>query len=68
MSLVSLYQGNVKNPENRWKLTKIANTDRVIPHNFWMTWGISMKFSGKMWLMILLKSKLTPAPAVLGFH
>ena len=41
-----------KNPENRWKLMKIANIDREILHNFWKTWGVSMKFSGKMWLMI----------------
>ena len=30
------------------------NIDRKILHNFWMTWGISMKFSGKMWIMIKL--------------
>ena len=34
---------------------KIANIDREILHNFWTTWRISMKFSGKMWLMITLK-------------
>ena len=34
---------------------KIANIDRKIIHIFWTTWGISMKFSGKMWLMIILK-------------
>ena len=34
---------------------KIANTDRLILHNFWTTWGISMKFLEKMWLMITLK-------------
>ena len=34
---------------------KIANIDREILHNFWTTWEISMKFSGKMWLMIILK-------------
>ena len=36
---------------------KIANIDREILHDFWMTWGISMKFLGKMWLMIILKVK-----------
>ena len=41
-----------KNPENHWKSMKIANIDREILPNFWTTWGISMKFSGKMWLMI----------------
>ena len=44
-----------KNLKNWWKLMKIANIDREILHNFWTTWGISMKFSGKMWLMIILK-------------
>ena len=34
---------------------KIANSDREILHNFLTTWGISMKFSGKMCLLILLK-------------
>ena len=34
---------------------KIANIDREILHNFQTTWGISMKFSGKMCLMIILK-------------
>ena len=34
---------------------KIANIDREIIRIFWTTWGISMKFSGKMWLMIILK-------------
>ena len=44
-----------KNPENRWKLMKIANIDREILHNFLTIWGNSMKFSGKMWLMIILR-------------
>ena len=34
---------------------KIANIDKEILHIFWTTWGISMKFSGKMCLMIILK-------------
>ena len=42
---------------------KVANIQREILHNFWTTWGISMKFSGKMCLMIILKVKKTP-----GFH
>ena len=33
----------------------IANVDRESLHIFWTIWGISMKFSGKMWLMIILK-------------
>ena len=36
-------------------MIKIANIDREILHNFWTTWGISMKISGKMWLLIILK-------------
>ena len=34
---------------------EIANIYRGILHNFRATWGISIKFSGKMWLMIILK-------------
>ena len=34
---------------------KVANIDREILHNFWTTWGISMKLSGKMCLTIILK-------------
>ena len=44
-----------KNPKNWWKLMKIANIDREILHIFWTTWGIPMKFSGKMWLMIIIE-------------
>ena len=44
-----------KNPKNWWKSMKIANIDREILHNFWTTWAISMKFSGKMCLVIILK-------------
>ena len=34
---------------------KIANVDREILDNFWTTWWISMKISGKMCLMLILK-------------
>ena len=34
---------------------KLANIDREFLHIFWMTWGNSMKFSGKMSLKIILK-------------
>ena len=44
-----------KIPNNRWKLMKIANIDRESLHIFWTTWEISMKFSGKMWFMIISK-------------
>ena len=44
-SLVSLYQ----------KLMKISNTGREIFRNFWTTWEILMKFSGKMCLMVISK-------------
>ena len=36
-------------------MMKIANIDRELPHIFWITWGILMKFLGKMRLMIILK-------------
>ena len=38
-----------------WKSMKIADIDSEFLHNVWTAWGISMKFSGKMWLMIILK-------------
>ena len=44
-----------KYPKNGWKLMKIANIDRESLHNFWTTQGISMKFTGKMCFMIILK-------------
>ena len=34
---------------------KIANISREILHNVWTTWAISLKFSGKVCLMIILK-------------
>ena len=34
---------------------EIANIDREILHVFWTTSGILMKFSRKMWLLIILK-------------
>ena len=34
---------------------KISNIEREIIYIFWTTWGISIKFSGKMWLIIILK-------------
>ena len=46
-----------KNPENQWKSMKIANINREILHNFSTTWGVSMRFSWKMWLMIIAKMK-----------
>ena len=38
---------------------KRANIDGENLYTFWTTWGIlMMTFSGKMWLMIILKLKL----------
>ena len=34
---------------------KIANIDRKIIHNFWTTWEIAMRFSEKMYIMIILE-------------
>ena len=39
------------------KIDDIANIDREILYNFWATWRILIKFSRKMWLMIILKVK-----------
>ena len=50
--LVSLQQGNVKKSK---KSMKIANIEGQHFHIFWTTQGILMEFSGKMWLMIILK-------------
>ena len=51
-SVICWRQGNVKKSE---KLMKIINIDGGNLHMFWTTWGISMKFSGNMRLMIMLK-------------
>ena len=50
--LVSLQQGNVKQFE---KLTKIVNTQEDNLHILCTSRKISTKFSGKVWLMIVLK-------------
>ena len=34
---------------------KTANIDKASFHIFWTTWRISIKFSEKMWLIIMLK-------------
>ena len=34
---------------------KIVDNDGENLHIFWTTWGISVKFSGEMWLMTILK-------------
>ena len=34
---------------------KIVNIEGQNLHIIWTTWGISMNFSGNMWLMIMLK-------------
>ena len=42
--------------KNRWKSINIdREIDREILYIFWTTWGIAIKFSGKMWLMIMLR-------------
>ena len=51
-SLVSLKQGNDKKSE---KLMKLVNIKRKNLEIFSTSWGIPMKFSGKMWLVIILK-------------
>ena len=51
-SLPSLQQGNVKKSK---KSMKIVNIEAENLHIFCTTRRISAKFSGKMWLMIILK-------------
>ena len=46
-----------RNTENWLKFMKIANIDKEVLHNFWTTWGVSMKFSGNMWFMIISNKK-----------
>ena len=41
--------------QKKWKVDEIANIDGENLHIFWAIWLISLKFSGKMWLMIILK-------------
>ena len=52
MSLVYLQQGNVKKSRNSMK---IVNIDEENLHIFQTAWGISMNFSGTMYLMITFK-------------
>ena len=51
-SIVSLQQGKVRASE---KSMKIVNIEGENLHVFWTIWGMSMKYSGKTWLMIILK-------------
>ena len=51
-SLVYLQTGNVKKSKY---LMKIVNIDKENLHIFQITWEISMKLSGRMCLMIILK-------------
>ena len=51
-TLVSLKKGNVKNSE---KLMKIVNIEGENLHISRTTWGSSMKFSGKMRFIVILK-------------
>ena len=51
-ALASLQQENVK---KSGKLSKIVNNAEENLHIVWTSWEISMRFSGKMWLMIILK-------------
>ena len=52
MSLVYLQQGNVKKLKNSMK---VVNIDEENLHIFQTAWGISMNFSGTMYLMITFK-------------
>ena len=43
-------------------MMKIVNIEEENLHIIWTNWGISMKFSGKMWLTIILKVQKTGLP------
>ena len=43
--------------KNKKKMIEIVNIDGGNLHIFWKTWEILMKFSGKLWIMTILKSK-----------
>ena len=58
-SLDCLQQGNVKKSKKFMKIVKIDEENLQI---FQTTRGISMKFSGKMCLMIILKIKKKSGP------
>ena len=65
MSLVSLYQRNVK----KYKKLMKRVIDGKNLHIFWTTWGISVKYLGKMWLMIILKvTKNRASPSLYKIH
>ena len=51
-SSISLKQENFKKSKKSMKIFNIEVEDLYIS---WMTWGISVEFSGKMWLIITLK-------------
>ena len=51
-SLVYMQQRGVKKPGN---FIKIVNIDEENLHISWTTRGMSKKFSGKMYLMVILK-------------
>ena len=50
-SSVSLQQGNIKKSKKSMKIINIKG------ENLLMTRGVSRKFSGKIWLIIILKVK-----------
>ena len=55
--LISCYMSNKEMSKKSKKSMKIADLDGEVLHIFWTTCGISVKFSGKMWLMILKVTK-----------
>ena len=66
LQLVCSQQGNVKKSEKSMKIVKIDGDNL---HVFWATWGLSMKFSEKTWLMIILKvTKSTASPSLKNTH
>ena len=64
-SLVSLEQRNLKKSK---KLMKIVNIEGENLHIIWTTWEISMKFSGKIRLMILKVTKKQVSASLWKIH
>ena len=48
-----------KNPKKKMKIVNIDGENHQI---FWTTWGILVKFSGNVWIMIILKLKKKTGP------
>ena len=69
-SLVSLEQRNLEKPKRLMKIVNIVTNNIVwykISVSSKTTGGISIKFSGKMWLIVILKVMKTRALSLSSF-